>query len=71
MPAYHRTVLLLATVAALPAMAQNTAPKPAGEQVIVPRVERIVANIEKTCRAIIQSKGTLFSVFNVTLPKRG
>ena len=40
MPAYHRTVLLLATVAALPAMAQNTAPKPTGEQVIVPQVER-------------------------------
>ena len=40
MPAYHRTVLLLATVAALPVMAQTTPGKPAPEQVIVPQVER-------------------------------
>jgi len=31
---------------------------------IEPRVEAIVAKMERTCKAIIESRGTLFSVFN-------
>lgn len=40
MSSHHHTFLLLAAVAALPALAQTTPPKPASEQVIVPQVDR-------------------------------
>src|SRR5258706_6250563 len=34
---------------------------------IAPRVEQAVAEIERTCRAIIESKGTLFAIINARL----
>lgn len=37
---------------------------------IAPRVQNAVAEIERTCRAIIESKGTLFAIFNACL-RRG
>jgi hypothetical protein len=37
---------------------------------IAPRVQQAVAEIERTCRAIIESKGTLFAIINARL-RRG
>ncbi len=38
-----------------------------GDDPIAPRVNKAVADIEKTCRAIIESKGTLFGLINAKL----
>jgi len=37
---------------------------------IAPRVDKVIRDIEGTCRGIIESKGTLFALFNLRL-KRG
>ena len=37
---------------------------------IAPRVEKIVSDIEATCKAIIESRGTLFAIINLKLFKR-
>ena len=38
---------------------------------IAPRIHRIVGEIEHTCRAVIESKSTLFAVFNASFSKHG
>jgi hypothetical protein len=38
---------------------------------IAPRVEQAVAEIERTCRGIIENQGTLFSIFNVKVGRGG
>jgi hypothetical protein len=38
---------------------------------ITPKVQRVVDDIERTCRAIIESKGTLYALFNIRFFKRG
>lgn len=38
---------------------------------IAPRMHKMVGEIERTCRAVIESKGTLFAMFNASFRKHG
>lgn len=38
---------------------------------IAPRVDKAVAEIEQTCRRIIESQGTLFAIFNTRMRRSG
>lgn len=41
------------------------------EDPILPRVEKVVSEIESTCRRIIESQGTLYGLFNIRIVAKG